>query len=177
MTAEEVKQEVVFDLRNRNLKRRDAGALLGIKPQSVTNMLAAKGYFSAFQARRLHDCFGYDMEFLMTGEGVLMSGEPKARQTVEGAFVSASFYVDILEEIVEMNRKAMRMTLEKDDLEAVRPVLGMLEIYVDSVTSMRNLLISDVSGNFMNFKDSFAMLNPMRDQLRELLGMKKEEEK
>ena len=33
MTAEEVKQEVVFDLRNRNLKRRDAGAL----PRRVTS--------------------------------------------------------------------------------------------------------------------------------------------
>ena len=175
MTAEEVKQEVVFDLRKRNLKRRDAGLLLGIKPQSVTNMLAAKGYFSAFQARRLHDCFGYDMEFLMTGKGVLMSGDPKQRHTVEGAMGSEAYYIDILEDFLQMNKRAIDISKEKGDWKTVEPIWSMMERYGDFVMYVRNLFIVNADGDVINIKGSFrSMIDPVREQLRKLLGLKKE---
>ena len=71
-TPQEVLRTVSADFKIQGLTHAVAAERLGMKsPQTLSNILSSKKYLSRLQADRFHNAFGYNVEYLMSGEGVL----------------------------------------------------------------------------------------------------------
>ena len=71
-SPQEVLRAVSNDFKNQGYTYADAAKILGIKSkQTLYNLLSSKKYMSGLQARRFQRAFGYNMDFLMSGEGIL----------------------------------------------------------------------------------------------------------
>lgn len=58
------------------LVQKDIAQQMGISPASFNNMLAGRDAIGKRRAQKLHDIFGFDIVFLITGEGSLFGGGP-----------------------------------------------------------------------------------------------------
>lgn len=58
------------------MKRCDVAEKLGLSPAALSNMLADRDVIGKSRAMKLHEVFGFDYMFLLTGEGSLFSGGP-----------------------------------------------------------------------------------------------------
>ena len=68
----EVFRAISADFRLRGMTHCDAAKKLGFKSQqTLSNLLASKKYLSAFQAIRFQKAFGYNPNFLVSGQGEL----------------------------------------------------------------------------------------------------------
>ena len=56
------------------LVQKDIAAKMGISPASLNNMLNGRDNIGKRRAQKLHDMFGFDVVYLLTGEGTLFSG-------------------------------------------------------------------------------------------------------
>lgn len=69
------------------IRNRDIADAMGVAPSNASNMLAGRDNIGRLRAMQLHDVFGFNVHFLLTGEGDLLAPEdPKttfveARQT------------------------------------------------------------------------------------------------
>lgn len=71
-TSEEVLRSVSADLKLRGVTHESAARKMGYgSKQTLSNLLSSKKYMSGYQAKKFHDAFGYNMEYLMSGEGEL----------------------------------------------------------------------------------------------------------
>lgn len=71
-SPEEVLKSVSADFKSRGVTHESAAKKMGYgSKQTLSNLLSSKKYLSGFQAKRFNEAFGYNMEFLMTGEGEL----------------------------------------------------------------------------------------------------------
>lgn len=60
------------------IKNRDVAEAMGITPSNVSNMLAGRDSLGRARAQLLHDTFGFNIHFLLTGEGDLLAPDPQA---------------------------------------------------------------------------------------------------
>jgi len=66
------------------IRNRDIADAMGVAPSNVSNMLAGRDSMGRARAQQLHDVFGFNVHFLLTGEGDLLSPEePKNASFVE----------------------------------------------------------------------------------------------
>ena len=63
------------------LIQREVAEKMGISPASFNNMLAGRDPIGKRRAQKLHELFGFDIVFLVTGEGSLF-GDNKPQHTV-----------------------------------------------------------------------------------------------
>ena len=56
------------------LVQKDIAQQMGISPASLNNLLNGRDNIGKRRAQRLHELFGFDVVFLLTGEGSLFSG-------------------------------------------------------------------------------------------------------
>ena len=54
--------------------QKDIAQKMGISPASLNNMLNGRDNIGKRRAQKLHDIFGFNIVFLLTGEGSLFSG-------------------------------------------------------------------------------------------------------
>jgi len=64
------------------MKRCDVAEKLGLSPAALSNMLADRDVIGKSRAMKLHEVFGFDYMFLLTGEGSLFGGGPVQRVEV-----------------------------------------------------------------------------------------------
>lgn len=62
----------------KGIKNKDIAERLGISPAAVSNMLAGRDPMGKQRAFALHDAYGFDVTFLLTGIGSLIPGEGNA---------------------------------------------------------------------------------------------------
>lgn len=55
-----------------NIKTKEIADALGLQSPSVSNMLAGRDSLGAARCYRLHEVYGFDLEFLKTGRGQLV---------------------------------------------------------------------------------------------------------
>lgn len=67
----EICKASAVDFKMRGLTHRTAGEMLGRTKQSVSNQISGKKTFSFKAAQRYAETFGYDVRFLLFGEGSL----------------------------------------------------------------------------------------------------------
>ena len=80
-TPQEVLRAVSIDFKIQGYTHADAAKRLGMKStQTLSNLLSSKKYLSGLQARRFQRAFDYNMDFLMSGEGVLSPYYEKGEQ-------------------------------------------------------------------------------------------------
>ena len=93
LSAKEMKRSIASDLK-KNLAREEAANLLGMGPQTLSNLLSQPRYFTHKMALRFHEKFGYSVAYLMCGEGnmkdttVLTPDEKKAYDSSEKALAA-----------------------------------------------------------------------------------------
>ena len=76
MKPKEVKEAVRLDIMYvKKLSREEAANLLEMGPQTLSNLLSQPRYFTHKMASRIHEKFGYNIAFLMCGEGKLSDDE------------------------------------------------------------------------------------------------------
>lgn len=71
-TPAEICKAISADFKMRGLTHEKAADLLGTTKQTVSNQISGKKKFSVNMARKYHETFGYDVQFLLYGEGKLM---------------------------------------------------------------------------------------------------------
>lgn len=71
LSPKEVKRFVANDLKAKSISRAAAAEQLGMKTQTLANLLSEQKYFSRGMALRFNQFFSYSVSFLMTGEGSL----------------------------------------------------------------------------------------------------------
>lgn len=69
----EVKTAVNCDLKLKGMTHAKCAKILGIGKQTFSNQISQKAYFTNAIAFRLHEAFGYNMSYLLTGEGTLLN--------------------------------------------------------------------------------------------------------
>lgn len=62
----------------KGIKNKDIAETLGLSPAAVSNMLAGRDPMGKQRAFALHDAYGFDVTFLLTGVGSLIPGEGNA---------------------------------------------------------------------------------------------------
>lgn len=62
----------------KGIKNKDIAERLGISPAAASNMLAGRDPMGKQRAFALHDAYGFDVTFLLTGIGSLIPGEGNA---------------------------------------------------------------------------------------------------
>jgi predicted transcriptional regulator len=67
----EICKAIAVDFKKRELTYLMAGEMLGLSKQSVSNQISGKKTFSFKSAQRYDETFGYDVRFLLFGEGSL----------------------------------------------------------------------------------------------------------
>lgn len=73
VTPKEVAAAVAADLQQRGLTQEDVAGMTGYKSrQAVAAVLKRNDYFTPSQADRFSQVFGYDVRFLLRGEGSLL---------------------------------------------------------------------------------------------------------
>lgn len=73
-TPEEVLKSIAADFKLRGVTHETAAQKMGYgSKQTLSNLLSSKKYMSGYQAKKFHEAFGYNMEYLMRGDGELMS--------------------------------------------------------------------------------------------------------
>lgn len=72
--AEEMRKYFVLN----NIKNKDIAERLDVSPAAVSNMLAGRDSLGPQRAFALHDAYGFDVTFLLTGIGSLIPGEGNA---------------------------------------------------------------------------------------------------
>ena len=71
-SPEEVLRAISNDLKRQHITHEEAAKALGFTSrQTLSNILSSKKYLSQKQARRFHETFGYNQEFLILGNGTL----------------------------------------------------------------------------------------------------------
>lgn len=149
-TAEQVKQSVAADLRQKGISHARAASLLGMKHrQSFTNLLWKKDYFSIGQSEKLERVFGYNRDFLMSGQGELIdptikdstaSEESGSKYRLLYDFLKMCF-VGVLEQPIQSKEKEKTILRLLDDLEQFyfdNKVLST-ETYVDTIVQLNTL--------------------------------------
>jgi transcriptional regulator with XRE-family HTH domain len=71
----EICLEIKAYLARKGITIKEAAALLGGTPQTVTSQLSGRT-FGRNSARRYAEVFGFSETYLMTGEGQLVAGDP-----------------------------------------------------------------------------------------------------
>lgn len=61
-----------------NIKNKDIAEMLNVSPAAISNMLAGRDSIGMQRAFALHDAYGFDVTFLLTGVGSLIPGEGNA---------------------------------------------------------------------------------------------------
>lgn len=74
-TPTEVAAAVRADFRAQNLTMKEAAALVGVTPAALSALLSRGTYMGRAAAARLHEKFGYDIPFLLTGAGTLRASD------------------------------------------------------------------------------------------------------
>lgn len=84
-TPGQVKSAVALNLKQRHLTQKDAGQMIGFSRQAVANILSNHDYFTEKQAILFSLAFGYDRNYLRSGEGSLFSSDSPAyiRESLE----------------------------------------------------------------------------------------------
>ena len=67
------------------IKNRDIAEAMGVTPSNVSNMLAGRDSLGRGRAQQLHDVFGFNVHFLLTGEGDLLAPDPPAATHIEAS--------------------------------------------------------------------------------------------
>lgn len=57
------------------IRNRDIAEAMGVAPSNVSNMLAGRDSMGRARAQQLHDVFGFNIHFLLTGKGDLLAPE------------------------------------------------------------------------------------------------------
>lgn len=71
-TPREVIKSLALDFKRRDMNYMDVAKLTGYKAQTIANIISSQQkYFCAKQALRFSDAFGYNKDYLMTGNGQL----------------------------------------------------------------------------------------------------------
>lgn len=78
-TPEEVCRAVAADLRSRGITHEQAGKTIGKSRAIISNLLSSKKRFSKSMASQFSSAFGYNIRYLLYGEG-----EMKQKQTLHG---------------------------------------------------------------------------------------------
>lgn len=168
-TAKEVKQAVSLDLRRRGLNRTDAGTLVGLKPQTLTNLLCRDAYFNEKQAWRFHQAFGYDEKFLLTGEGELIQKEgaiePEYKEVVD-----KSFYFEVMDDFLSVLDDTVAYMPEIRTLEEAKTLWKKVSIYLDLVKIISKIITVRDQGGMMRVNKE-KMKKYIDDAKGDVLGM------
>lgn len=72
-SPEEVMKSICADFKFRGETHESAAIKMGYNcKQTLSNLLTAKKYLTGYQAKKFKDTFGYNMDYLMFGEGELL---------------------------------------------------------------------------------------------------------
>lgn len=72
-TPEEVLKAVSTDFKLRGISQETAAKMMNYgSRQTLSNLLSSKKYMSGYHAKQFNEAFGYNMEYLMSGEGELL---------------------------------------------------------------------------------------------------------
>ena len=74
-TPEEVNRAVALDLRSRRISQKNAGDIIGKSRTQVSNQLCSNRRFSKSMAELFSRAFGYNVQYLLYGEGELKMDE------------------------------------------------------------------------------------------------------
>lgn len=66
------------------IKYKEVADELGIAPPTISNILSGRDTIGKSRARKLVKHYGFDMLFLLTGEGELFPQKPAIKQTIVG---------------------------------------------------------------------------------------------
>lgn len=98
-TTEQITKEIKADLTKRGLTIKDAGEMLGKSLAAMSGLLSGKFPISRKTAQLLSDAFGYNVNYMLTGEGDLFGDDsPKPRQ--DGFWIPIEFK-NILEKLTD----------------------------------------------------------------------------
>jgi transcriptional regulator with XRE-family HTH domain len=118
------------------IRNRDIAEALGVAPSNVSNMLAGRDSLGRARAQTLHDAFGFNVHFLMTGEGDLLApDEPKPTVRIEqngGAHSSQTANVGASEDTVTMRAQ---LEAQKAQIQALKDENFRLWQMIEKMTS------------------------------------------
>lgn len=101
---EEVLRSVIADFKLRGVTHEIAAEKMGYKSkQTLSNLLSSKKYLSGYQARKFNEAFGYNMDFLMSGEGQLIHNEKNFKEQISELAIknsSADMVINSVEAIL-----------------------------------------------------------------------------
>ena len=110
-SPQEVLRIVSADLKIQGYTHAEAAMRLGMKStQTLSNLLSSKKYMSRLQAERFQRAFNYNIDFLMSGEGVLtpdyVKSEPMKEYLVRDSD-TGKLHLDIIEDTREGDQELM----------------------------------------------------------------------
>lgn len=104
----EICLEIKAYLARKGITIKEAAALLGGTPQTVTSQLSGRT-FGRNSARRYAEVFGFSETYLMTGEGQLVAGDPAE----EAPQASAQEKVERLLATIESQQRTIEILARK----------------------------------------------------------------
>ena len=119
-TPEQVKKMVYLDMKSRKLTQQDVAEKIGSTRQTISTVLSSDEYFNDKQATLFSLAFGYDKNFLRTGEGTLISYESEYGMKIK---------LEYQEKLLDMYKQTTTIANRENDLvlrlglEKCRPLL------------------------------------------------------
>lgn len=126
--ADIVKQQIASDLHERKLTQKDIAEMMGITRQTVASVLSSNQYFSSKHATLFSLALGYDKDYLMSGEGSLISGKSERGKlwTIE----VQNKLISILLRIVNVSKTVQEIVLHQGrDVELLEKTLALQNLY------------------------------------------------
>lgn len=133
-TPEEVLKSVSTDFKLRGVTHDVAAEKMGYgSKQTLSNLLSSKKYLSGYQAKRFNEAFGYNMEYLMSGEGELQpyrgadGSSPLGQMAFEHGCGTFTFIDGTIEGDIQLMLSWIHTLLEKQNNDEGLAVLA--EVY------------------------------------------------
>lgn len=134
-TPEEVNRAVALDLRSRQISQQDAGKTIGKSRTQVSNQLCSNYYFSKAMAELFARAFGYNIQYLLYGEGELKTEE--TLHAVLPALTSGNDHVEdvsVLTSLISIADDIIYRTGNEEALKAWRAILeGDFNVFIENI--------------------------------------------
>ena len=164
----QVKNGVAHDLKMRHLTQQQAGEMIGIGRQTMSNILSNGEYFTKKQAILFSLAFGYNKKYLMTGEGHLLSGSNPA--LIQEAFEYRDRLLTIFRRTNEVSSVVLAIvtTHGVDKCKTLINKMNMLTDFVKTLDSFPPVYVNgeDVPPYDLGLMDAAEKLYiPIRDEI------------
>lgn len=165
-TPEEVLKSVSADFKLRGVTHETAAQKMGYgSKQTLSNLLSSKKYMSGYQAKKFNEAFGYNMEYLMSGEGELQpyrgadGSSLLGQMAFEHGFNSITFIDGTIEGDIQLMLSWIHSLLERQHNEEGLAVLAEVYRYSQARKVIKQRM-RGYKGEFydMEFEDQLTQL-------------------